>query len=446
MDGFHPAVKTAIMHFAHPEKSLQALADEFGISKQAVKKRIDNARELFKTYGQEPPVTLLTLQARHDDEIKKLREIAQNLRAHLIVAKTIIFLLSSFKEMVKQFFPKMELRRFAPGQKTYILDMCAKFLRVGGTIKDFCKAIGKSYETISRWQAAYERYGMAGLVDKKTRPHNFYRRIPLWLKEKLLLLFLQYPAWTPYQYYKYIRDNPAINYSLSLVTITKFKEVHAQKSADEKERIKKRWAFAPNYSVWTVDFTCILKTPHYKLQLLTVSDQRSRFWFESALFLETSTEKVMDHLEDLFIKYGKPFMIKADNGPEFKMECKDSLNELSVYLLNSPTYYGQFCGAHERIHRTLKDYISDFSSHKNITRLVGEINNFTGDYNHHWPHEYLENKTPAEIFYSNPDFVPKDVEVVTPYEKDGELRMKFTGRDGQPSRMNLQEISKETEK
>ena len=34
-------------------------------------------------------------------------------------------------------------------------------------------------------------------------------------------------------------------------------------------------------------------------------------------------------------------------------------------------------------------------------------------------------------------FVPKDVEVVTPYEKDGELRMKFTNRDGKPARIAM---------
>ena len=43
----------------------------------------------------------------------------------------------------------------------------------------------------------------------------------------------------------------------------------------------------------------------------------------------------------------------------------------------------------------------------------------------------LNNKRPAAIFYTELDFIPKDVQVFTPYQKEGELRMKFTGRYGQ---------------
>ena len=61
---------------------------------------------------------------------------------------------------------------------------------------------------------------------------------------------------------------------------------------------------------------------------------------------------MMKHLERLFLKYGKPSIIKADNGPEFRLDCREALNKFAVYLFNSPVYYGQFNGAHERIHRT----------------------------------------------------------------------------------------------
>ena len=50
----------------------------------------------------------------------------------------------------------------------------------------------------------------------------------------------------------------------------------------------------------------------------------------------------------------------------------------------------------------------------------------------------LGGKTPSEIFLSGDDsFTPADAEVVTPYEKDGELRMKFTDRDGALARVSM---------
>ena len=232
---------------------------------------------------------------------------------------------------------------------------------------------------------------------------------------------------------------------MSIPVIQKLKSIHQLRSEEEKARIKKRWCFAPGADVWTIDFTCILKTDQYKLQLLTISDHRSRFLINSTLCLTTSTELIVDQLEELFIKYGKPKIIKADNGPEFRVECREQLRPLAVYLFNSPEYYGQFNGAHERIHRTLKAFISNFESHHNITRLVEEINSFKEQYNYSMPLDYLDGKTPSEIFFNQKNFVSKQAsEVVDPYQKESELRVKFTNRDNEPARIVIDSIIPKT--
>jgi transposase InsO family protein len=225
--------------------------------------------------------------------------------------------------------------------------------------------------------------------------------------------------------------------------ITKLKAMHQEKSEAEKERIRKRWSFAPGTRAWTADFTSILKTDDFKLQLLTISDQRSRYFIHTALYLNTSSDIVARDLEDLFIKFGKPNFIKADNGPEFRIELREHLHDLAVYLFNSPEYYGQFNGAHERIHRTLKGFIDDFESHQNLSKLVAQIQDFVDQYNYKMPMDSLGGKTPADIFLNGDEtFTPAGAEVVTPYEKDGELRMKFTNRNGDPARIALPIIEK----
>jgi hypothetical protein len=72
---------------------------------------------------------------------------------------------------------------------------------------------------------------------------------------------------------------------------------------------------------------------------------------------------------------------------------------LCVHLFNSPPYYGQFNASHERIHRTLKQSIEDLATHRNLTRVVLEIEQFREDYNHTWPLESHGKKTPAELYY-----------------------------------------------
>jgi len=434
---FHAVIQTSIWHCANPELSLSEIGEKFGISKQAAAKRINLGRAFFASYGQTvkfPETDELTAAL---SEIARLKALIKLLQLRLVVSATLIFILKAFEESVHKFFPNFKLSRFSALQKKRIIDHWLKYSSLGGTMRDFCKEIGRCPATLRDWISAYDKYGIAGLHDKSSRPHHFSNKIPVWLKNQLLILFLKFPQWTPYQYYKYIKGHPALNYRISLQTISKLKETHRVKSEEEKARQKKLWAFAPGTAVWTVDFTCLLKTDHYKVQLLTVSDAASRFLFETALVIDTSTEVVMDHLQELFVKYGKPYIIKADNGPEFRMDCRDKLEELCVHLFNSPPYYGQFNASHERIHRTLKQSIEDLATHRNLTRVVMEIEQFREDYNHTWPLESHDKKTPAELYYCANDYVPKGREIVTPYVKDNEIRLKFTNRFGGPARMAI---------
>lgn len=439
VDNFDPIIQTTIKYLSFPGVSFSDIGTELGISRQAAHKRVAIGIAFFQSYGQLP---VNEGNQRFKAEIERLKGIIKTLQLLIIIKSSIISFLLCFKEKILKFYPKFKVTRYSANHKFYILQMVDKFMRAGGSFKEFCKGINKSPETILNWQKRYKKDGFSGLYDKTTRPKNFGNKVPLKIKRYLMALFIRFPRWTDYQYHKYLRANPEHSYYLSLPTIQKIRKMHEIKSELEKERIRKRWCFNQGTDAWTVDFTCILKTANYKLQLLTVSDARSRFLFKTALFLSTSTELVINHLTDLFTKYGRPNIIKVDNGPEFRTECETKIRDLSIYLLNNPVYYGQFSGAHERIHRSLKDYIDKFSSHKNLTNLVEQINSFEDEYNYKIKKDYLEDRTPADIYFNDKDFIPKDVEVVTPYEKDGELRMKFTSRENKQAKISLPLITK----
>lgn len=431
---FHPNIQAAIRFFSGASLSEIARGEE--LTKQAIHKRVHDASQYLRRYKQDELVPKTELDAANQN-IQRQSNLIDLLRRELIVNSVQRRLLVFFKSKVLEFFPRFRQGSLPALEKKMILDQLSKFKKAGGLLKDFAIKIGISAETLSRWQEAFDKHGLWGLTPKKRRPKNFGNKIPLWLKEQLVLLFLRFPRWTPYQYHAYIRHNPVTQWYVSLPTIQKLKNIHRQRSEMEKERQKKRWCFGKGTDVWTVDFTCILKTEHFKIQLLTVSDHRSRFLFPTALFINTSTEIVVDYLEDLFLKYGKPMIVKVDNGPEFRIECKEKLRALSVYLLNNPLYYGQFNGAHERIHRSLKRFIDDFDTHHNFMRLVNEIRNFEEQYDYQMPLDYLEGQTPANVYLGGGNFIPKNTEIVTPYEKDGELRMKFKNRNNKPARLAL---------
>jgi len=432
---------------ANDRLSVRDIAQKFSISKSTAQKRIAKGKLILlqKNVRAKAAVAdqLTQKVAKLAGEVSRLKALVINLRRCLIVKTTQIFLLTIFKESVRQLFPRFKFSRFSAFEKKRILDHLAAFQRTKGKLSYFARDIGLSLQTLKRWCSAYKSYGITGLEDKKTRPKHFSHKLSSYLKKQIFLLFTKFPDFSPYQYVKYLKYNPFYNVSVSLLTIKKLHEQYIREKDWDKERRKKHWQFDPNYQAWTVDFTCLLKTPHYKLELLTVSDQRSRFLFDPILCIDATTELVVSHLENLFIKYGMPYLIKADNGQQFRLQCREDLNKLGVYLLNSPPYYARFSGAHERIHRTMKDFITEFKSHKNLTRLVSEIAQFCENYNHHWPHPWLSFKTPAQVLYTEPDSPVKDTEIVTPYKKQGELRFMFTNRYGEKTRMALPLLTNE---
>lgn len=449
---FHPAIQYVILRLSNPSLTFEQIAEGRGISRQAAQKQYKKAIAYLAAY----PPSLSRPEEREAASVAAALcaectacvskdELIGNLRRSLCLSAVREQLLRHFQECVLKFFPHFKVSRLPAREKKQILDHLAKFKKAGGPVKDFAREVGRSAETLVRWQDAYDKHGLAGLTDKRPRPKHFGHKIPLFVKQQLIALFLRFPRWTPYQYHSYVRHNPTTHWYVSLPVIQKLKSIHVERSTEETERIAKRWCFAPGTDAWTVDFTCIVKTEHFKLQCLTISDHRSRFLLCSNLYLNTSTESIIRELEELFVKYGKPLMIKADNGPEFRIDCRDALRELSVYLLNSPEYYGQFNGAHERIHRKLKAFIDPFESHQSLTKLMREIEAFQNEYNYEMPMDVLCGKTPAEIFLGEQSFTPKGAEVVMPYEKDGELRVKFKGRDGSPARMAMPVIETKNE-
>lgn len=440
LDIFPNYLQSTILYYAK-QGSLQQLADKFNLSKQAVQKQIKKGRSHLLA---EPHAEFEILQENYEKAQQKIKEkddIIKTLQRENILKSGVIKILELTIEKVRVFYPKLKLHRMGADDKKYLLDLLEKYQKAGGQLKEFCKRIGRSYNTLLKWRAAYEKYGLSGLADKATIPVNFGNKVPTWVRSELVRLFTMFPNWTALQYHNYIKHNPTINWYVSVPTIKKLKENETEKSRDEKDRIIKRWAFAKGTDVWTIDLTVITKTENYKLYLLTVSDARSRFCFKTALMLDTSTELIMKHLEELFVKHGKPNIIKADNGPEFRIDCREQLMDFAVLLFNSPIYYGQFNGAHERMHRELKTFISKFETHKNITRLVEDINAWENHHNYDFHYDYLDGRTPFDIFTNHRDFEPKNTELVKPYEKDGEHRVKFTNREGNPARMTISPVS-----
>ena len=87
--------------------------------------------------------------------------------------------------------------------------------------------------------------------------------------------------------------------------------------------------------------------------LLVVVDYYSRF-YEVGILRSTTVDKVIDFLGPVFTRYGYPFSVKSDNGPQFVSQVfKDFLVEHGIEHGTSPPLWPQANGEVERQNRTL---------------------------------------------------------------------------------------------
>ena len=87
--------------------------------------------------------------------------------------------------------------------------------------------------------------------------------------------------------------------------------------------------------------------------LLVVVDYYSRF-YEVAIMCSTAAKRVVDVLTQIFSRYGFPFTLKADNGPQFCCaEFEKFLSDHGIEHLTSPPLWPQANGHVERQNRTL---------------------------------------------------------------------------------------------
>jgi transposase InsO family protein len=107
--------------------------------------------------------------------------------------------------------------------------------------------------------------------------------------------------------------------------------------------------------VWSLDDAELARFSHHQLHLHQVQDLASRYKFTPLVGDRALGETVAVHLEQLFLRYGPPLVLKRDNGSNLNHQTVDAvLMQYLVIPLNSPPHYPPYNGGMERAVRELK--------------------------------------------------------------------------------------------
>ncbi len=210
-----------------------------------------------------------------------------------------------------------------------------------------CASIGLSYASFRRWKRRLD-CGQPALF--RPGPHKV---APLRLEElRAALCRLNHGYQRSCGVAKLCRQyqDQISRRDLQVLTRTMRRELSHQHRA-ELRRIT--WKI-PGL-VWSLDDAELARFACHKLHLHQVQDLASRYKFTPWIGQRVLGETVADHLEQLFLRYGPPLVLKRDNGSNLNQEAVDAL--LARYLvipLNSPTHYPPYNGGIECAMREMK--------------------------------------------------------------------------------------------
>jgi transposase InsO family protein len=167
-------------------------------------------------------------------------------------------------------------------------------------------------------------------------------------------------------------------------------------------------AVRPNH-VWGVDFKGWFRTGNgQRCDPLTVSDRFSRYVLGCQVVAGPTYLEVRRQFERWFKTYGRPEVIRVDNGPPFGSTGAGGLSALSVWWLGLGIRVEyitpgkpQENGGHERMHRTLKDETTKPPAYS----LRGQQKRFDAwvkDFNGERPHEALGQVVPQSLYRRSP--------------------------------------------
>ncbi len=279
----------------------------------------------------------------------------------------------------------------------------------GDRITDLAKEFGISRKTAYKILDRFKEHGPPGLYNKPRAPLRVANRTSDEVEKLILLLKSEKPSWGAAKIREvFLRKYPNV-FCPCKTTVHSILDKHNLTTHRKKRsRYKAKGTFlsianGPN-DLWCADFKgeFLLANKKYCYPL-TITDNFSRYLFACEGLESVRTREAISVFEKTFLEHGLPKAIRTDNGVPFShAQALHGMTPLSVWWLRQGIKIErikpgnpQENGRHERMHRTLKKWIS--STRANFLQQQEDLDIFLNEYNVERPHEALHMKTPAEV-------------------------------------------------
>jgi putative transposase len=261
-----------------------------------------------------------------------------------------------------------------------------------------------------KWLERYRREGLAGLEERSRAPQSRPRTMDADRVERLLALKERHPSFGPAKLVAIGQEELGEHFMAPstagkiLDRYGKVRRYRGRRKPQAGRIIPVPFTLGgPGHSM-TVDYKGQFKMGNERYcYALTLVEPVSRYIFAIEALSSTATSFAKRVFERVFREYGVPAQIISDNGTPF---CSGStlggITELSRWWIDvgvTPVRIergkpGQN-GRHERMHRTLKDWIA--KPEANLRRQQQVFDAFRDEFNNIRPHQSHRQKPPVRL-------------------------------------------------
>jgi len=153
--------------------------------------------------------------------------------------------------------------------------------------------------------------------------------------------------------------------------------------------------------VWTTDITYIRMSDGFTY-FLAIIDIYSRFILSAYLSNNLEADFCVETLQTALNKYPKPEIFNTDQGSQFTSQNWTDLLKVKEVKISMDGKGRCFDNIYqERLWRTVKYEEVYLKSYDSVTDARVNLDKFVYFYNYERPHQSLDYKTPAEIYFAN---------------------------------------------
>jgi transposase InsO family protein len=277
-------------------------------------------------------------------------------------------------------------------------------LENGAEKRDVAGVIGVHPSTLASWYKQYKEVGVSGLCRRASS--IAVRKQCRGLEERILAHRREHPE----HGVRRIRDELRREEGLA-VSAEKVRSVvnaaglgNAPPVPHRRPPALRRFERSLPNAMWQIDiFTFQLKRL-YRVYLIGILDDHSRFVVGWGLYRQQTTEAVLEVLKGAIGQWGAPREILSDNGRQFvawrgETRFQRVLKQQGIQHVRSAPHHPLTLGKIERFWQTLwREYLSEavFASFADACQ---RLDHWMQYYNHQRPHQGIEGACPADRFY-----------------------------------------------